>query len=190
MWLTKRELIAKPRLQAALGTELRLTEVDVLLNTGKFERANDILQHIKKNLAKTNPPRVSDLVTSTTLNCSSVLRTTVKGQLVLGTTVKCLQRPGAVGVDVLEEEQLQHEKEVRAQARAQEKVQKKAEAQKKRDERATAAFARTTAAAHKKAAVQAAREAKNAQKQLEIQSRATIRQSQSAVKKGLSAQEL
>lgn len=47
-WLTKRELRAKARLQAALGTELRLTEVDVLLNTGKFERANDILQHIKK----------------------------------------------------------------------------------------------------------------------------------------------
>lgn len=77
----------------------------------------------------------------------------------------------------LKEEQLQHEKEVRAQARAQEKVHKRAEAQKKRDKRSAAAFARKTAAAQKKAAVQAAREAKCAQKQLEMQTRATIRHS-------------
>lgn len=53
-WLTKTELRAKARLQASLGSELRLTDVDFLLNTVKFERANDILQHITKRLAESN----------------------------------------------------------------------------------------------------------------------------------------
>ncbi|KAI6788227.1 hypothetical protein KC361_g9166 [Hortaea werneckii] len=53
-----------------------------------------------------------------------------------------------------EKEQLQQDKEVRAQERAREKAQKEVEARRKRDERSAAAVARKTAAAKKKAAAQ------------------------------------
>jgi hypothetical protein len=87
-----------------------------------------------------------------------------------------------------EEKQLQDEKRVRAQVRAQKKAQKEAEAQRKRDERTAAAVARKTAAAQKKAAAEAAREARRVQKQLEVRSRATNRQSRSFLQKRVAAQ--
>lgn len=52
--LPRTELRAKACLQAALGSGLRPTDVDILLNTGKIERANDILQHITEILAESN----------------------------------------------------------------------------------------------------------------------------------------
>lgn len=87
-----------------------------------------------------------------------------------------------------EREQLLRDKEVRAQERAREKVQKEEEAQKKRDERSAAAIARKTAAAQKKAAAQSAREARKAQKQIEIESRTASRQRRGRPRKQLVAQ--
>ena len=55
-WLTKREQRAKSRSQAGLGAEVQLTDIDFLLNTGKFDRAHAILQHITKTLAEANSP--------------------------------------------------------------------------------------------------------------------------------------
>jgi hypothetical protein len=37
-----------------LGSEVRLTDVDFLLNTGRFYYAYEILRHITKTLAETN----------------------------------------------------------------------------------------------------------------------------------------
>jgi hypothetical protein len=53
-WLTKKEQRAKSRIQAVLGPRLRLTDVDFLLNTRKFDRAHAILQHITKTLTEAN----------------------------------------------------------------------------------------------------------------------------------------
>jgi len=55
-WLTRREQRAKARSQAGLGAEVQLTDIDFLLNTGKFDRAHAILQHITKTLAEANSP--------------------------------------------------------------------------------------------------------------------------------------
>jgi hypothetical protein len=88
-----------------------------------------------------------------------------------------------------EKEQSKQEKEARAQERATKKVQKQIEAQRKRDERAAAAFARKTAAAQNKAAAQAARDAKKAQKQTEKQSRDEDRRLESRSKEKVAAQE-
>jgi AraC-like DNA-binding protein len=86
----------------------------------------------------------------------------------------------------VEKRQLQDEKRLRAQARAQEKARKEAEAQRKRDERTAATFARKTAEAQKKAVSEAAREARKVQKQFGVRPRAIKRQSRS-VPKGKSA---
>lgn len=53
-WLTKKEQRARSRIQAVLGPKLRLTDIDFLLNTRKFDRAHAILQHITKTLAEAN----------------------------------------------------------------------------------------------------------------------------------------
>lgn len=53
-WLAKREHKAKARIQATLGSKLQLTDIDFLLNTGRFDRAHKILQHITKSLAEAN----------------------------------------------------------------------------------------------------------------------------------------
>jgi hypothetical protein len=53
-WLTKKEHKAKARNQAVLGPKLKLTDIDFLLNTGKFDRAHIILQRITKTLAEAN----------------------------------------------------------------------------------------------------------------------------------------
>lgn len=55
-WLSRKELRTKARVEAALGPKLRLTDVDFLLNTGRFQRAHDILTHITKTLAEANSP--------------------------------------------------------------------------------------------------------------------------------------
>jgi hypothetical protein len=55
-WLSGRELRAKARAERRLGSDLRLTDVDFLLNTGRFHRAYEILRHITKTLAETNSP--------------------------------------------------------------------------------------------------------------------------------------
>jgi hypothetical protein len=55
-WLTNKEVKAKLRIQAALGSNVQLTDVYLLLNTGRFDRAHDILQHITKTLAEANSP--------------------------------------------------------------------------------------------------------------------------------------
>jgi len=68
-------------------------------------------------------------------------------------------------------------------------VQKQTEAQRKRDERAAAAFARKTGAAQNKAAAQAARDAKKAQKQTEKESRNEDRRLKSRSKAKVAAQE-
>ena len=88
-----------------------------------------------------------------------------------------------------EKEQSKQGKEARAQERATKKVQKQIEAQRKRDERAAAAFARKTAAAQNKAAAQAARYAKKAQKQTEKELRGENMRLQSRSKGKVAAQE-
>jgi hypothetical protein len=45
---------AKKRAQASLGSKFLLTDIDFLLNTGRFDRAYNILQHITEVLAKAN----------------------------------------------------------------------------------------------------------------------------------------
>lgn len=55
-WLTNKEVKAKLRIQSALGSNVQLTDVDFLLNTGRFDRAHKILQHITKTLAEANSP--------------------------------------------------------------------------------------------------------------------------------------
>jgi hypothetical protein len=55
-WLSGRELRAKVRAERRLGSDLRLTDVDFLLNTGCFHRTYEILRHITKTLAETNSP--------------------------------------------------------------------------------------------------------------------------------------
>ena len=42
------------RAKRYLGSEVRLTDVDFLLNTGRFYRVYEILRHITKTLAETN----------------------------------------------------------------------------------------------------------------------------------------
>ena len=68
-------------------------------------------------------------------------------------------------------EQLQQDKQARVQERAYKKAEKEAEAQRKRKARAGAAVARKEAEAQRKAAVQQARKAKKAQRQLASGSR-------------------
>lgn len=58
-WLTGKEHKAKARIQAALGSKLQLTDIDFLLNTGKFDRAHAIMQHITKTLAGANSTTTS-----------------------------------------------------------------------------------------------------------------------------------
>jgi len=53
-WLSRKEHRAKSRAQAVLGSKLQLTDIDFLLNTGQFDRAYKILQHITKTLASAN----------------------------------------------------------------------------------------------------------------------------------------
>jgi hypothetical protein len=43
-----------------LGFDMYLTEIDFLLNAGRFHRAYDILRHITKTLAETNSPSEED----------------------------------------------------------------------------------------------------------------------------------
>ena len=59
-WLSGRELRAKVRAKRYLGSEVRLTDVDFLLNTGRFYRVYEILRHITKTLAETNSPSEED----------------------------------------------------------------------------------------------------------------------------------
>ena len=59
-WLSGRELRAKVRAERRLGPEARLTDVDFLLNTGRFHCAYEILRHITKTLAETNSPSEED----------------------------------------------------------------------------------------------------------------------------------
>lgn len=82
-----------------------------------------------------------------------------------------------------EREQALRGKELRAEERAREKVQKKTEAVRKRDERAVAAAARKTAANEKKAAVQRAREARQAHKESALALQATTRRPRGPPKK-------
>jgi hypothetical protein len=53
-WLSGRELRAKARAERHLGSDVHLTDVDFLLNTSRFHRVYEILQHITKTLAETN----------------------------------------------------------------------------------------------------------------------------------------
>ena len=59
-WLSGRELRAKVRTERRLGSDVRLTDIDFLLNTGRFHRAHEILRHITKTLAETNSPSEED----------------------------------------------------------------------------------------------------------------------------------
>jgi hypothetical protein len=59
-WLSGRELRAKVRAKRRLGSGVRLTDVNFLLNTGRFHRAYEILRHITKTLAETNSPSEED----------------------------------------------------------------------------------------------------------------------------------
>jgi hypothetical protein len=59
-WLSGRERRAKVRAERRLGSGVRLTDVDFLLNTGRFHRAYEILRHITKTLAETNSPSEED----------------------------------------------------------------------------------------------------------------------------------
>jgi len=51
---------AKVRAERRLGSDMRLTDVDFLLNTGRFYRTYEILRHITKTLAETNLPSEED----------------------------------------------------------------------------------------------------------------------------------
>lgn len=53
-WLTKKEHRAKARSQAGLGPKLQLSDVDILSNIKKSDRAHAILQHVTKTLAEVN----------------------------------------------------------------------------------------------------------------------------------------
>jgi hypothetical protein len=55
-WLSGKELRAKMPTERRLGSDVCLTDVDFLLNTGCFHRAYEILRHITKTLAETNSP--------------------------------------------------------------------------------------------------------------------------------------
>jgi hypothetical protein len=59
-WLSGRELRAKVRAERYLGSKVRLTDVDFLLNTSRFYRAYEILRYITKTLAETNSPSEED----------------------------------------------------------------------------------------------------------------------------------
>ena len=51
---------AKVRTERRLGSDMRLTDIDFLLNTGRFYRAYEILRYITKTLAETNLPSEED----------------------------------------------------------------------------------------------------------------------------------
>jgi hypothetical protein len=59
-WLSRKELRVKVHTERRLGSDVRLTEIDFLLNAGRFHRAYDILRHITKTLAETNSPSEED----------------------------------------------------------------------------------------------------------------------------------
>ena len=51
---------AKVRAERRLGSDMRLTDVDFLLNTGRFYYTYKILRYITKTLAETNLPSEED----------------------------------------------------------------------------------------------------------------------------------
>jgi len=58
-WLSNKEESARNRAQILLGPGILLTDIDYLLNTGQFDRAYEILQHITRTLAKANSRALS-----------------------------------------------------------------------------------------------------------------------------------